>query len=94
MKIERGVHAAGIRLNLILHSEDGTAHSYMSDRVEAFEAIADTLTALACERVRAVRSQEEDGTVLAVGADRCTRNLTGFSYPCLCVACRTAGGTA
>lgn len=51
MKIEKGVHAGGMRLRLVLESEDTETHSQMGDRVEVFEELADDLAATARSRV-------------------------------------------
>lgn len=50
MRLERGAHERGIRVSVILQSEDVIAHGAMTDNPELFKALADALS----EEVRRV----------------------------------------
>jgi hypothetical protein len=51
--ISCGVHTRGLRLSLVLHSEDGDTHSAMSDNYEYFKKLAARLQERAVELMQA-----------------------------------------
>ena len=53
MKLERGLHVCGLRMRLILQSEDGDTHSEMTDRIELYRRILERMQAVGDEEIRA-----------------------------------------